>query len=69
MNAKDRLIRMITNLLKVKSIITITLTIIFSYLAITGVISGDEFMTVFSVVIAFYFGTQAQKIADGKQEE
>lgn len=69
MNAKDRLIRMITNLLKVKSIITITLTIVFSYLAITGVISGDEFMTVFSVVIAFYFGTQAQKIADGKQEE
>lgn len=69
MNAKDRLIKMITNLLKVKSIVTITLTIVFSYLAITGVISGDEFMTVFSIVIAFYFGTQAQKIADGKQEE
>lgn len=69
MNAKDRLIKMITNLLKVKSIVTITLTIVFSYLAITGAISGDEFMTVFSIVIAFYFGTQAQKIADGKQEE
>ena len=69
MNAKDRLIKMITNLLKVKSIVTITLTIVFSYLAITGVISGDEFMTVFSIVIAFCFGTQAQKIADGKQEE
>lgn len=69
MNAKDRLIKMITNLLNVKSIVTITLTIVFSYLAITGVISGDEFMTVFSIVIAFYFGTQAQKIADGKQEE
>lgn len=69
MNAKDRLIKMITNLLKVKSIVTITLTIVFSYLAITGVISGDEFMTVFSIVIAFYFGTQVQKIADGKQEE
>ena len=69
MNAKDRLIKMITNLLKVKSIVTIMLTIVFSYLAITGVISGDEFMTVFSIVIAFYFGTQAQKIADGKQEE
>ena len=69
MNAKDRLIKMITNRLKVTSIVTITLTIVFSYLAITSVISGDEFMTVFSIVIAFYFGAQAQKIADGKQEE
>ena len=68
MNVKDRFIKMATNLLKVKSIVTITLTIVFSYLAVTGVISGEQFMTIFSVVIALYFGTQAQKIADGQQE-
>lgn len=49
------------NLLKVKSIVTIILTLVFAYLSITGVISGEQFLTIFSVVIAFYFGTQYQK--------
>ena len=51
------------NLLKVKSIVTILTTITFVYLAVTGKISQD-FMVVYSVIIAFYFGTQAQKKAD-----
>lgn len=54
---KDKL----TKLIDVKSIVTIMLTVVFCYLAITGVIVADLFMTVFTVVIAFYFGTQAQK--------
>lgn len=54
------------NLLKVKSIVTIILTVVFAYLSITGVISGEQFLTIFSVVIAFYFGTQYQK---GQQDE
>lgn len=54
------------NLLKVKSIVTIILTLVFAYLSITGVISGEQFLTIFSVVIAFYFGTQYQK---GQQEQ
>ena len=49
------------NLLKVKSIVTIILTLVFAYLSITGEISGEQFLTIFSVVIAFYFGTQYQK--------
>ena len=69
MNIKDALTKIVANLLKVKSIVTITLTVVFSYLSIVGVISGEQFMTIFSVVIAFYFGTQAQKIADGKQDK
>lgn len=56
------------NLLKVKSIVTILTTITFVYLAITGQISQD-FMVVYSVIIAFYFGTQAQKKADILEEE
>lgn len=63
---KEALVKMITNILKVKSIVTLTLTAVFSVLAIKGVISGEQFMTIFTVVISFYFGTQAQKIADGK---
>ena len=50
-------------LLSVKSIVTIVLTAVFAYLSITGVVSADNFMTVFTVVIAFYFGTQHEKAA------
>ncbi len=56
------------NLLKVKSIVTILTTVTFVYLAITGQISQD-FMVVYSVIIAFYFGTQAQKKADTPDQE
>ena len=54
------------NLLKVKSIVTIVLTVVFAYLSITKVITGEQFLTIFSVVIAFYFGTQYQKNKDDK---
>lgn len=49
--------------MSVKSIVTLALTAVFAYLAITGQIAQD-FMTVYAVVIAFYFGTQSQKIQD-----
>ena len=49
------------NLLTVKSIVTIVLTCVFAYLAVTGHVTTDQFLTVFTVVIAFYFGTQAEK--------
>lgn len=48
------------NLLKVKSIVTILLTGAFIYLAITGEISGEQVVSIFAVVVAFYFGTQAK---------
>lgn len=53
--------RNLANLLKVKTIVTLLLTIVFCVLALTGVISGADFITVFTVVIAFYFGTQSEK--------
>lgn len=55
------------NLLTVKSIVTILLTVVFSYLAIKERISGEQFLTIFSVVIAFYFGTQYQKGKGGNE--
>ncbi|KAF5068955.1 hypothetical protein DSECCO2_237480 [anaerobic digester metagenome] len=57
----------IQNLLTVKSIVTILLTVVFAYLAIVGRISGEQFLTIFSVVIAFYFGTQYQKNSGGEE--
>ena len=51
----------IANLLTVKSIVTIVLTAVFSVLALRGSISGTEFLTLFTVVIGFYFGTQTEK--------
>ena len=58
----------IANLLSVKSIVTLTLTAVFAVLALRGTISQD-FMTVYAVVIAFYFGTQSQKVQDAVEQQ
>ena len=49
------------NLLTVKSIVTIMLSVVFCVLSVNGVISGRDFLTIFTTVIAFYFGTQTEK--------
>lgn len=54
---KERLSKLLT----VKSIVTFLLTLVFCYLSIIKVISAELFMTVFTVIIAFYFGTQHEK--------
>lgn len=54
---KDKLIK----LFSVKSIVTLILTIVFAVLALTGVIVAEQFLTIFTTVIAFYFGTQTNK--------
>lgn len=54
----------ICKLLTVKSIVTLILTGIVSYLAITRVISGQDLLTIYTTVIAFYFGTQTNKKED-----
>ena len=56
------LIKRLGNLLSVKSLVTLALTAVFAYMAVTQTTSRD-FMTVYTVVIAFYFGTQSQKDA------
>ena len=58
------LLKRLSNLLCVKSIVTLILTSVFAYLAAAGQVSSHDFLTVFSVVIAFYFGTQSQKVQD-----
>lgn len=61
----------LANLMSVKSIVTLVLTGVFAYMAVMGNISQD-FMTIYAVIIAFYFGTQSQKtqdVIDGKGDE
>ena len=53
----------LAKLIDVKSIMTLVLTIVFCVLALKGTISGTEFLTIFTVIVGFYFGTQSQKKA------
>ena len=59
----NKIIKRLANLLSVKSIVTLVLTGVFAFLAIINQISQD-FMTIYAVIIAFYFGTQSQKMQD-----
>ena len=64
MRVNENIFKRLAALCSVKSIVTIVLTSGFLYGFIVNKISGQEFMTIFSVIIAFYFGTQSQKIQD-----
>lgn len=57
---KERLSKLLT----VKSIVTIVLTAVFAALSVAGKVGVEQFLTVFTVIIAFYFGTQAEKSAN-----
>lgn len=60
----ERIIKRLAALLSVKSIVTIVLTGVFAFLTITGVVTGTDFLTVFLMVVSFYFGSQSQKLQD-----
>lgn len=47
---------LITKLLSIKRVIAFLLTLVFCKMALNGQVSSQEFLTVFSMVIAFYFG-------------
>ena len=53
----------LAKLIDVKSIISLLLTGVFCYLAVIQVVAAELFITIFTTVIAFYFGTQYQKNA------
>lgn len=64
----ERVVKRLANLLSVKSLVTLILTGVFAYMAVTAQISQD-FMTIYAVIIAFYFGTQSQKTQDALDRE
>ena len=57
----SELLKNIANLVKVKTIVTIVIVAIYAYLAVTGKITADNVMIITSMVVSFYFGTQAEK--------
>ena len=59
----ETILKRLGALLSVKSLVTMTLTGVFAFMACTNQISQD-FMTIYAVIIAFYFGTQSQKLQD-----
>lgn len=63
---KQLLAKRLCNLLCVKSLVTLILTAVFAVMAVRMEISQD-FMTVYAVVIAFYFGTQSLKVKDAAE--
>lgn len=48
-------------MMQVQNLVTLLLTLGFLHLSITGRLAADQFLTIFSVVIAFYFGSQTQQ--------
>ena len=56
-----KIIENIANLIKVKTIVTFMVLLIFSILALKGEISSENVQNVTLMVIAFYFGTQSEK--------
>ena len=64
----ETILKRIAALMSVKSLVTLTLTGVFAFMACTNQISQD-FMTIYAVIIAFYFGTQSQKVQDALDGE
>ena len=60
---RELVIKRAANLLSVKALVTLALTGVFAYMACCTQISQD-FMTIYAVIIAFYFGTQSQKMQE-----
>lgn len=55
------LLKNFTNLIKVKTIVTLVVVGVFAVLALKGSISADNVMIITSMVVSFYFGTQHEK--------
>lgn len=64
----SKIINRLATLMSVKSIVTLALTGVFAYMACTNQTSQD-FMTIYAVIIAFYFGTQSQKVQNALDKE
>ena len=53
-------------LIKVKTIVTLVVVVVFAILALRGGLQPDTVMTIVTMVVAFYFGTQTEGKRNGK---
>ena len=54
--------KIINRLVSVKSLMTLTFTLVFSYLAITEKVSPENFQDIFYIIVAFYFCSQSERL-------
>lgn len=57
----QEIVKNLAALVKVKTIVTFVVIAVFAALAVRGVLQPDVVMSVVTMVIAFYFGTQSEK--------
>ncbi|MBR3697395.1 MAG: hypothetical protein IKM97_03920 [Clostridia bacterium] len=57
------------DLIDVKSLVTLILTVLFFILALKQIIDANAVLTIYTTVIAFYFGTQYQKNQNEKEDK
>ena len=57
----EQIMKNLAGLLKVKTIVTFVVTLVFAVLALCGKVDADQVMVILSMVISFYFGTQHEK--------
>ena len=63
-----QVVEKVAKLIDVKSGVTILLAAVFSILSLRGTLSGEQFLTIFTVIISFYYGTQYAKKGSGNDE-
>lgn len=74
MEALTNIVTRISNLITIKSIVTLILTVVFAILSLRGIVTPEVFISVFTVIIGFYFGTQkiddtAKKVTSNENGE
>lgn len=63
----NEFIKNLAALIKVKTIVTLAVVIVFTILSLNGTLQSDVIMSIVTMVVAFYFGTQAEKTqTDGR---
>lgn len=55
------MLEQLKKLIDVKSIMTLVFSAVFCYLSAAGKIEAEQFLTIFTMIVSFYFGVQVQK--------
>ncbi len=62
----EKFLENLAALIKVKTLVTAAVILVFVVLTLRGDIAPDNAMIIITTVVSFYFGTQAEKITSGK---
>lgn len=58
----------IADLIKVKTIVTLVVMVVFAILSLRGSFAPELIMTIITMVVSFYFGTQNERREQGDKE-